>query len=62
MAEISTQQAKFGDTDDTLIYKAAVAAQALAGIVNDSEIRTQTPQIGQTNSNLLRLAYALQQL
>lgn len=62
MADISTQEAKFGDTDDTLIYKAAVAAQAAAGIVNSNEIRTQHPQIGQTNSNLLRLAYALQQL
>lgn len=60
MAETLTQQAKFGDSDDTLIAKAAKAAQTWAGVVNTADIEKQVPQLGQTNSNLLRLAYAAQ--
>jgi len=62
MADTLTQAAKFGDTDDTLIAKLARAAQTYAGVVNSANIERQTPQLGQTNSNLLRFAYAVQQL
>lgn len=62
MAELSTQAAKLGDSDDTLILKIAKAAQTWAGITNSTNIEAQTPQLGQTNSNLLRFAHAVQQL
>lgn len=62
MANITTQLAKYGDSDDTLLVKLAKAAQTFAGVVNSTDIREQVPQPGQKNSNLLRLAHALQQI
>lgn len=58
-----TSPAQYGDTDATLAAKLAKAAQTYAGVTNTNEIERGEPRFGQTiNSNLLRFAYAVQQL
>lgn len=50
------------DDSDTLWLKIAVAFQDYAGVVNTGSVETWTPVPGEQHNNILRSAYALQQI
>lgn len=62
MADIRTDPAQYGDSPDTLWLKIATAFQAWAVVADTGDVKTAAPLIGDTPGNILKAAYAAQQI